>query len=311
MSSEQAGSAAACKGTSSLLLGAHMSIAGGIDRAVDRAAELDCRALQIFNKSSNQWRARPLPPAEVERFRSKLRQHDIRFVMAHNSYLINLASPDAALWKRSIAAMVEELERCDTLGIPGLVAHPGAHVGSGMETGIRRIAKALDQVHRSTRGLKVRILLETTAGQGSTVGSCFAEIGDILRAVGEPDRLGVCFDTCHVFAAGYDLCSRAGWDATWDEFQREIGLEQLVAFHVNDSRGERGSRLDRHQALGDGAMGLAPFLFLVNDARLRGRPMVLETPKSDDGSEDRRNLATLAGLVGRRCVPARRRKGAA
>jgi len=311
MSGNDAGSGATGNRGSSLLVGAHMSIAGGIDRAVDRAVEVGCRALQIFNKSSNQWRARPLPPAEVQRFRSKLRQHDIAFVMAHNSYLINLASPDPDLWQRSIAAMAEELERCDTLGIPGLVAHPGAHVGSGMETGIRRIASGIDRVHRRTRGLKVRILLETTAGQGTTVGSCFAEIGAILRAVHEPDRLGVCFDTCHVFAAGYDLGRRAGWDATWDEFGREIGMEQLVAFHVNDSRGARGSRLDRHEALGDGAMGLAPFLFLVNDARLQGRPLLLETPKSDDGSEDRRNLATLRALVGRKRVPARRRKGAA
>jgi deoxyribonuclease-4 len=206
---------------------------------------------------------------------------------------------------------VEELERCETLGIPGLVAHPGAHVGSGMEQGIRRIARAIDKVHQRTPGFQVRILLETTAGQGSTVGSQFAEIGDILRSVRQPERVGVCFDTCHVFAAGYDLGSRAGWDATWDEFQREIGLDALAAFHVNDSRGERGCRTDRHQALGDGAMGLAPFLFLVNDARLEGRPLLLETPKSDDGSEDRRNLATLRDLVGRKRVPARRQGGAA
>lgn len=315
MTGKDAGSAAGSNrgrgGASALPVGAHMSIAGGIDRAVDRAAEVGCRALQIFNKSSSQWRARPLPPAEVQRFRSKLRQHNIEFVLAHNSYLINLASPDPALWQRSIAAMVEEMERCETLGVPGLVAHPGAHVGSGMNTGIRRIASAVDRILRRTRGLKVRILLETTAGQGTTVGSRFVEIGDILRAVREPERLGVCFDTCHVFAAGYDLGSRAGWDATWDEFRSEIGMEQLAAFHVNDSRGERGSRLDRHQALGDGAMGLTPFLFLVNDVRLQGRPLLLETPKSDDGSEDRRNLATLRDLVGRKRVPARLRKGAA
>jgi deoxyribonuclease-4 len=284
-----------------------MSIAGGVHRAVERAADVGCRALQIFNKSSNQWRARPLAPDEVRRFRAGLVEHRIDAVVAHNSYLINLASPDDALWERSIAAMVLEMERCEALGIPGLVAHPGAHVGSGVEEGIRRIARGLDVVHRRTAGLAVRVLLETTAGQGTTLGRSFQELGEILARLQEPERVGICFDTCHVFAAGYDLVTRAGWQATWEEFAQYIGLDRLAAFHVNDSKGERGSRLDRHRSLGDGAMGLAPFLFLVNDPRLRGVPMVLETPKLGDGAEDRRNLETLRDLVGRRRVPSRRR----
>lgn len=277
-----------------------MSIAGGVDRSVDRAVEAGCETMQIFNKSSHQWRARALPEEEVERFRAKVIESRIHPVLAHDSYLINLASPEEELWKRSIDAMVEELERCELLGIPFLVAHPGAHVGSGLEVGIRRIARGLDQVNRLAAGLKVRVLLETTAGQGTTVGSKFSEIGAILDCLGEAERVGVCFDTCHVFAAGYDLSTREGWDATWEEFDQEIGLARLEAFHVNDSKGERGSRLDRHEALGKGAMGLAPFLFLVNDPRLAGRPMVLETPKSKEGDEDRRNLELLRDLVGRK-----------
>jgi deoxyribonuclease-4 len=280
-----------------------------VDRAVDRAAELGCAALQFFNKSSSQWRARPLGAEEIERFRTKVRRHGLTHVVSHNSYLINLASPDRDLWTRSIGAMVEEMERCAALGVPDLVAHPGSHVGTGTEAGIARIAAGLDEIHRRTRGMEVQVLLETTAGQGSCVGSRFAEIGAILGACSHPERLGVCFDTCHVFAAGYDLTTRSGWEATWDEFDREIGLERLRAFHVNDSVGPRGGRLDRHASLGDGEMGLAPFLFLVNDPKLAGHPLLLETPKSDDGSEDRRNLATLRDLVGRKRVP--RRRGAA
>jgi len=280
-----------------------MSIAGGVDRAVERAVDVGCRALQIFTKSSNQWRARPLDDEEIRRFREGVRDAGIAPVVAHNSYLINMASPDPALWERSIAAMVEEMERCEVLGVGGLVVHPGAHVGSGIEAGIARIAAALDEIHRRTDGLAVRVLLETAAGQGSAIGANFREIAGVLDATARSDRLGVCFDTCHVFAAGYDLTTRSGWDATWEEFEGEIGLDRLEAFHVNDSRRERGSRVDRHEALGDGAMGLRPFLFLVNETSLAGRPLLLETPKSDDGAEDRRNLATLRGLVGRRRLP--------
>ena len=299
------GSSSRRPATAVLPAGAHMSIAGGIDRAVDRAADAGCRALQIFTKSSNQWRARPLVDAEVRAFRQKLRQHRIVKVVAHNSYLINMASPDRLLWRRSISAMVEELERCDSLGVPALVCHPGAHKGTGPEAGVARIARALDQIHRRTAGISARVLLETAAGQGTTVGARFEEIGDILRRVAEPERLGVCLDTCHVFAAGYDLGSAEAWEATWSEFHREIGRDRLMAVHVNDSVRERGSRVDRHASLGDGAMGLTPFRLLVNDRRIRGRPLILETPKAGNGAEDRRNLATLGGLIGGPHAPER------
>ena len=293
-----------------LPIGAHMSIAGGIDRAVERAAEVGCRALQIFTKSAAQWRARPLDAGEVRRFRARLRETDIGPVLAHNSYLINMASPDEALWQRSIDAMVEELERCEELGVPGLIAHPGAHMGQGVEAGIRRIGMALDLIHGRTAGMRARVLLETAAGQGTTLGASFRELGSLLRAVAAPERIGICVDTCHVFAAGYAVDTRAGWEQAWEEFEAEIGIRKLEAFHVNDSVRERGSRVDRHASLGEGAMGLRPFLFLVNDPRLAGRPLLLETPKSRDGAEDRRNLSTLRSLVGRRRLPPRRRRAA-
>jgi deoxyribonuclease-4 len=290
-----------------LPLGAQMSIAGGVDRAVDRAVAAGCRALQIFTRSSRQWRARPLPAAEIEAFRRKLRDHRIGPVVAHNSYLVNLASPEPARWRRSVAAMVEELERCEALGVPALVAHPGAHLGAGPEAGIARVARALDEIERRTRGLRARVVLETAAGQGTALGASFAEIGAILRRVRRPERFGVCVDTCHAFAAGYDLATAGGWERTWEEFEREIGLRKLEVLHVNDSARERGSRVDRHASIGKGRMGLRPFRLLVNDPRLAGRPMLLETPKSEEGEEDRRNLRTLRALVGRRRAPARRR----
>jgi deoxyribonuclease-4 len=287
------------------LLGAHMSIAGGVDLAVGRAAEVGCRALQIFCKSSNQWRARPLPAEEVERFRRGVREAGLGAVVAHSSYLINLGSPDPALWKKSITALAEELERCEELGVPWLIVHPGAHMGAGIDAGIRRIARGLDEAFRKTRGLAAGVLLETAAGQGSAVGSRFEEIAAILAAAADPDRLGACLDTCHLFAAGYDLRTRAGWDDMLAQFERHVGLPRLHALHVNDSIKGCGSRVDRHEAIGDGEMGLWPFLFLMNEPALAGRPLLLETPKSDDGAEDRRNLRTLRALVGRTRPPRR------
>lgn len=283
-----------------------MSIAGGMDRAVERAVAVGCRTLQVFTKSSSQWRARPLGEEEVRRFRDGLREAGIRRVVAHNSYLINLASPDDGLWRRSIDAMVEELRRCERLEIPWLICHPGAHMGRGVESGLARIARGLDRVHRRTRGLAAGIALENAAGQGSTLGVSFAEIAGILDRVGEPERMGICVDTCHLFAAGHHLGTRKGWEGAWDLLEAAIGLDRLVAIHVNDSLRECGSRVDRHASLGEGAMGLEPFLFLVNDPRLQGIPLILETPKGGDGAEDRRNLAILRDLVGRRRLPRRR-----
>jgi deoxyribonuclease-4 len=280
-------------------VGAHMSIEGGLDLAVERAARAGCDVLQIFTKSSNQWKAKDLGEPDVARFRERVVREGISIVAAHDSYLINLASPEETLFRRSLEAFVIELERCRRLGIPYLVAHPGAHVGSGTTQGIRRIASALDEAHAAVPGAECRVLLEITAGQGSVIGSRFEEIAEILSAVRSPESLGVCFDTAHAFAAGYDIRSQAGYEATFREFDRVIGLGRLMAFHLNDSRRDLGSRLDRHEHIGRGWIGREAFRLLVNDPRFASVPMFLETPKGPDLREDIENLATLRSLLGR------------
>jgi deoxyribonuclease-4 len=278
-------------------IGAHMSIAGGVDRALDRAAAVGCTAVQIFTKSSNQWAARPLAEDEIARFAANRERNGFEAVVAHDSYLINLCSPDDALYQRSIAACAEELERCDRLGIPALIAHPGAHMGQGEEFGVRRMAAAIDSIHERLPGSKTALVLETTAGQGSTIGYRFEQIGAILAAVRRPERLGVCVDTCHVFAAGYDLRTDAGYAETWRRFDGEIGFARLRALHLNDSKKDLGCRVDRHEHIGKGFLGLEAFRRVMNDDRIARLPMVLETPKSDDCHEDVENLTTLLGLI--------------
>jgi len=281
-----------------------MSIAGGMEQAIARAVSVECTALQVFTKSSNQWRARPLPPDEVERFRSALDNSSIGAVVAHDSYLINLATPADDLWARSVAALIEEIERCALLGIGTLVLHPGAHVGSGLPAGVARIADALNRAHEATADLPVTTALETHAGQGTTIGDRFEHLRDILAGLRRPDRAAVCFDTCHVFAAGYPIHTDEGWDATLDEFDEVVGLARLACVHVNDSVKGLGCRVDRHAGLGEGAMGLTPFTRLVTDPRTRALPLVLETPKGEDLAEDVRNLTLLRGLAadGRRAA---------
>jgi deoxyribonuclease-4 len=281
------------------LFGAHMSIAGGYHRALLAAQAYDCDAVQLFTKSSNQWRAKELTDAEVGAFHDTLQQTRLRLLLAHDSYLINLASPDETLYRRSVEAFVVEVQRAERLGLTYLVTHPGAHVGSGEEAGLQRVADALDEVHRRCPGYRVRILLETTAGQGSCLGSRFEHLARILELVAEPDRLGVCLDTCHVFAAGYGLAPKAAYQATMRAFDRLIGLDRLRAFHVNDSAKPQGSRVDRHAHIGRGYLGLEPFRLLVNDPRFRDRPMVLETPKENQDGEDMDavNLAMLRSLA--------------
>jgi len=279
-------------------LGAHMSIEGGLDRAVERACRAGCDVLQIFTKSSSQWRARELGGAEIERFRLRLEADGIGTVAAHDSYLINLASPDALLHRKSVDAFGEELRRCERLGVPFLIAHPGAHVGSGQKAGIARIAAALDEILSGSPSNPTMVLLETWAGQGTTLGSRFEEIAEILGLVDRPGRVGVCFDTCHVFAAGYDIRTAEAYDRTMREFDRLIGLERIRAFHVNDSKQDLGCRVDRHEHVGHGWLGLEPFRLLVNDPRFESVPMYLETPKGPDLREDIENLATLRSLAG-------------
>ncbi|MGH7172433.1 MAG: deoxyribonuclease IV [Gemmataceae bacterium] len=281
------------------LFGAHMSIAGGCHNALLEARARGCDSVQLFTRAPSQWSGRELSDEDVRLFRRTLRQSQLRQAMAHDCYLTNLASPDEALYRRSLETFLVELQRVERLGLRYLVMHPGAHLDSGEETGLARVAAALDEIHSRTPDFTVRVLLETTAGQGSTLGHRFEHLARIIARTAESDRLGVCFDTCHVFAAGYALAPADEYQATMRAFDRTIGLRRLRAFHVNDSRKPRGSRVDRHAHIGRGEMGLEPFRLLVNDRRFRNRPMILETPK-EEGEEkdmDRVNLATLRGLV--------------
>ncbi|MFL5244820.1 MAG: deoxyribonuclease IV [Gemmataceae bacterium] len=283
------------------LFGAHMSIAGGYHRALLAAQALDCNTVQIFTKNNNQWYAKELLDEEIQTFRRTLRKSRLRFPLAHDCYLINLASPDDTLYRKSIEAFVVEVQRAERLCLRYLVTHPGAHMGSGEQTGLARVAAALDEVHTRCAGYRVKVLLETTAGQGTTLGWRFEHLASILKAVGDPKRLGVCLDTCHVFAAGYGLAPAAEYANTIKEFDRVIGLRRLEAFHLNDSLKPLGSRVDRHAHIGEGHLGLEPFRLLVNDPRFRNRPMILETPKEDGDRTnlDAVNLGTLRKLVER------------
>lgn len=280
-----------------LPLGAHQSIAGGTPRAIERGLEAGCRVVQIFVKNSNRWVGRPLERPEARAFRSAARGAKFSRVVAHTSYLINLASPVAELRRQSIGALVEEIERCRKLGIPDLVYHPGAHCGEGEIAGVARISASLDEVFDRTGGARVRILLETAAGQGSCVGHRFEHLRDILGAVRVNRRVAACFDTCHVHAAGYDIVSREGYLETIAAFDRTVGLSRLAAIHVNDSKKPRGSRVDRHEHIGHGTIGRAGFRNLMTDPRLAGIPKFLETPKDDTLVADRRNLAILRRLA--------------
>jgi len=287
------------------ILGAHMSIAGGYYRAVERAHEAGCDCVQLFTKNNNQWRAKEISADDVQRFQAALKQQKISHPIAHDSYLINLASPDDALWKRSIDAFIEELQRAELLGIPYVVAHPGSYTTSSEAAGIQRVIQALDEVHAQTPSLSARGLLETTAGQGTNLGWKFEHLAAMLDGVRDTDRLGVCFDTCHVHAAGYAMRTKKQYQTTIKAFNALIGVKRLKAFHLNDSKRERGSRVDRHAHIGQGTMGIAPFRHLLADRRFRRVPMYLETPKSDaDGREmDKINLARLRKLIPRRSVP--------
>ncbi|MBI5367577.1 MAG: deoxyribonuclease IV [Planctomycetes bacterium] len=286
-------------------LGSHLSIAGGLHHALEEAARLGCGALQIFTKSNTQWAARPLAAAAVKTWHDTRRATGIRAVVAHDCYLINLASPDPALRQKSIDAFRVEMERAELLGLDGLVMHPGAHLGTGEEAGLERVADAFDTLHAATPGYRLRILVETTAGMGTTLGWRFEHLAHLLRRVRAADRLGVCLDTCHVFAAGYDFRTPAGYRKVMREFERRVGRDRICAFHLNDSKGECGSRLDRHEHIGRGKLGLEAFRPLLNDRRFRDVPMILETPKEED--MDRVNLAALRGLRARATPTARAR----
>ncbi len=279
-------------------LGAHMSIAGGMDQAPLRGREAECDTIQVFTKSNRQWRARPLSDAEVAGFRRNLRVTGIRPVVAHASYLLNLAAPTAAIWKQSVAAFAEELTRADQLGIPYLVVHPGAHAGAGERDGVARVAEALNLVQAALPDLKARVLLEHTAGQGSGLGHRFEQLAAILAQVDRRKRVGICLDTCHLFAAGYDIRTASGYRETLRAVESSVGLRRVRAIHMNDSRQDLGSRVDRHEHIGKGRLGLAAFGWFVNDPRLRRIPMIVETPDAGDRlADDRRNVQQLRSLI--------------
>ncbi len=287
-------------------LGAHLSIAGGLPRAVDRAEASGCEALQIFTKSAGQWRAREIPDEEIALFRRRLRETKIAPVVAHNSYLINLAAADPELRVRSIGALRDELDRAERLGLDGLVMHPGSYTSGTEAGGLRLIAEGLSEIFESRPEAKTRVLLEHTAGQGTNLGHRFEHLAEIIQRLGGSRRVGVCLDTCHLIAAGYDICSEAGYEATFRQFGKIVGFGRLKAFHFNDSKKPCGSRVDRHEHIGKGCLGLEPFRRILNDARFAKLPMLLETPKldtpqsrrlSDVDPLDQRNLDVLRRLL--------------
>ena len=280
------------------LLGAHMSIAGGVDNAVLQGKEVGCDTVQLFTKSSRQWVSKPLGKDEIARFHQAKKETGLNTVVAHDSYLYNFAAPDDVLRKKSVAGLIDEMERCEALGVMYLIAHPGAHVGTGEEAGIQTIAKSIDEMHKACPGYETKLAIEITAGQGSNLGYRFQQVRQIIDASKNPDQLRVCFDTEHAFAAGYDLRTKEGYERTFAEFDETIGLGLLVAFHLNDAKKDLGCRVDRHEHIGKGFIGLEAFRLLMNDRRFWGLPMCLETPKSDDCHEDRENLATLRNLLG-------------
>jgi deoxyribonuclease IV len=283
-----------------------LSIAGGLPRAVDRAQASRCETLQIFTKSAGQWRARPLPSEEIARFRARVDETGIHPVVAHNSYLINVAAAAPALRAQSIAALGEELDRAEALGLDGLVMHPGSYTRGTEAEGLALIAEALRELLRARPRARTKVLLEHTAGQGTNLGHRFEHLAAIIDRLGGSPRVGVCLDTCHLLGAGYDITSKAGYEITFRDFDRIVGVDRIAVFHLNDSKKPCGSRVDRHEHIGKGCLGLEPFRRLLNDPRFARLPMLLETPKLDTSESrrrsdidpwDARNLRTLRKLM--------------
>jgi deoxyribonuclease-4 len=274
-----------------------MSIGGGVHTAIERACSIGCTAMQIFVKNNMQWFARPLTRPEIGAFLKHTQRRELLSVFAHANYLINLAATNPQFHVNSLRALSEELIRADQLKLPFLVLHPGAHLGAGEEAGLESIIESIDRVLSGIPKIKTRIALETTAGQGSCLGSKFEHLAYIISRVREPERLCICLDTAHVFAAGYDIGSESAARKIFAQFHRTIGLDRLVAIHLNDSKTTRGSRVDRHEHIGKGKIGLAAFRFIMRNRRFRKIPKVLETPKGKDLREDVENLKTLRALL--------------
>lgn len=277
--------------------GAHISIAGGVDNAPGRGANIGAAAIQIFTKNNTRWVGPPISTQAAERFAGESRRHGVRVVASHAGYLINLASPEDAALEKSREAFLDEIDRADILGIPYLVFHPGAHLGAGEEEGLRRVAESINWAMAQRPHSSALLTPETTAGQGTGLGHTFGQLARIIELVKTPDRLKVCVDTCHVFAAGYGLSDKGSYMATFREFDSAVGLGRVALFHLNDSKKPRGSRVDRHEHIGQGHIGLEGFRLLVNDPRFEHTPMILETPKGPEGTEDIENLKTLRGLI--------------
>ncbi len=280
------------------ILGAHMSTAGGLHKAFGRMEQVKGKALQIFTKNQRQWTTKEITEENAGKFRRCWEESGKPPIAAHDSYLINLASDKPEIEEKSVSALAHEIKRVKILGIPFLVMHPGSHVGAGVEKGLARVVKNLDHaINLAKVPEDVTILIETTAGQGTGLGADFSEIAYILDNSTHSNRLGVCFDTCHVFAAGYDIRTPEAYEETFSEFDRIIGLDRLKFFHLNDSKNDLGSRVDRHEHIGKGFIGLPGFRLLLNDSRFADHPMVLETPKKNDPEDDRKNLAVLRKLI--------------
>jgi deoxyribonuclease-4 len=281
----------------SILLGAHMSIAGGVHCAVERAVSIGCTTMQMFVKNNNQWRGKELTEEDIATYKKLLKESSIGPVVVHDTYLINLCSTNKEILQKSRVALKDELDRCEMLGVEFLNFHPGSHLGAGEEEGIKRIAESLNLIHEETTGYRVKSVIEATAGQGTAIGYRFEHLRQIIDLVEQQERMAVCVDTCHIFAAGYDIVTETGYEQTFKEFDSVVGLHRLVAFHVNDAKRERGSRVDRHEHIGKGMIGKAGFRLLMNDDRFRTIPKILETPKEAEMKEDVMNMKVLRSLV--------------
>lgn len=279
-----------------VMLGAHMSIAGGVGNAFLRGQTAGCDTIQIFTKNNNRWESASLKQQDVDAFFENSKQTGIKPVFAHNGYLINLASPKPDLHRKSVEAMQDELERAELLKLPFVVIHPGSHTGDGEENGLKRVAVSIRKLIKETSGYSVGIALETTAGQGTNLGYAFEQLGWLIEEIGH-ERIGVCFDTCHSFTAGYELRTKSGYKETTDLFEEHIGFDKLLAVHLNDSKKEFQSKKDRHEHIGKGTIGLDGFSNVLNDLRFQKVPMVLETPKGPELKEDIENLKVLRGLI--------------
>ncbi len=278
-------------------IGAHMSIAGGLHLALERGAEVGCVSIGLFIKPSNQWKVKPLAEADIALFRARRAELKVRHAVAHASYLVNLASPNAELLEKSRAGFRIEMERCEAVGADYLVFHPGAHMGAGVESGLATLAASLDRVHADCPGFRLKVLLEITCGAGTLLGSRFEELATAIGRVREPERLGVCLDTCHLYAAGHDISTKSGWASVMDELEDSLGSRRVLAWHANDSKGALGSHRDRHEAIGKGEIGREGFRCLMTDPRFTDVPKILETPKED--GMDPVNLAVLRKLAAR------------